>query len=45
MIKGRSEQNGSRYYFDLVTGAMAKGTTVIDGQTYTFSWAIGRLED
>ena len=45
MIKGWSEQNGSRYYFDLVTGAMAKGTTVIDGQTYTFSWATGTLQE
>ncbi len=44
MIKGWSEQNGSRYYFDLVTGAMAKGTTVIDGQTYTFSWETGALQ-
>ena len=45
MIKGWSEQNGSRYYFDLVTGAMAKGTTVIDGQPYTFSWATGTLQE
>ncbi len=45
MIKGWSEQNGSRYYFDLITGAMAKGTTVIDGQTYTFSWATGALQE
>jgi glucan-binding YG repeat protein len=44
MIKGWSEQNGNRYYFDLETGAMAKGTTTIDGTVYTFSWVTGALQ-
>ena len=44
MIKGWSEQNGNRYYFDLETGAMAKGTTTIDGTVYTFSWVTGVLQ-
>ena len=44
MIKGWSEQNGNRYYFDTATGAMAKGTVEIDGVQYTFSWETGVLQ-
>ena len=29
------------YYFDPITGAMAKGTTTIDGMTYYFDPATG----
>ena len=34
MVKGWNEQNGNRYYFDPVTGAMEKGTVEIDGAAY-----------
>ena len=36
--------DGDIYYFDPVTGAMAKGTVDIDGQTYTFNMDTGVLD-
>ena len=39
MIKGWSQQNGNTYYFDLETGAMAKGSAVIDGAEHYFNTA------
>ena len=44
MIKSWSTQNGNVYYFDEQTGAMAKGTVEINGQTFTFDWATGILQ-
>ncbi len=44
MIKGWDEQNGNTYYFDLTTGAMVKGSIVIDGITYKFNEFTGILE-
>lgn len=45
MVKGWSYNENGTYYFDLITGAMAKGTTVIDGVEYTFSWQTGILAE
>lgn len=45
MIKGWSEQNGNRYYFDTVTGAMAKGDVKIDGIWYCFDKETGIFQD
>ncbi|MBO5459403.1 MAG: hypothetical protein J5981_04035, partial [Lachnospira sp.] len=39
MVKGWSADRN--YYFDMTTGAMAKGTTTIDGVEYTFDWITG----
>lgn len=44
MIKGWNEKDGYRYYFDPVTGTMAKGTVTIDGAVYTFDSATGILQ-
>ncbi|MBO5458815.1 MAG: hypothetical protein J5981_01035, partial [Lachnospira sp.] len=41
MVKGWSADGN--YYFDMITGAMAKGTTTIDGKVYTFDWITGIL--
>lgn len=38
------EGDGDIYYFDPVTGAMAKGTVVIDGETYVFDETTGVLD-
>lgn len=40
----KPEQNGNRYYYDLITGAMAKGEVVIEGQTYNFDPITGVLQ-
>ena len=44
MIKEWNTQNGNTYYFDPVTGAMAKGEVIIDGTVYYFSWETGILQ-
>lgn len=44
MIKGWSEKDGNRYYFDPTYGTMAKGKAVIDGQTYYFDVNTGVLQ-
>ncbi len=41
MIKGWHYTDNGDYYFDPVYGTMAKGTVVIDGETYTFDKATG----
>ena len=48
MVKGwdySQRFDGKVYYFDPITGAMAKGTTVIDGVTYEFDRETGVLLD
>lgn len=48
MVKGwdySQRFDGKVYYFDLTTGAMAKGTAVIDGVTYEFDRETGVLLD
>ena len=48
MVKGwdySQRFDGKVYYFDLTTGAMAKGTAVIDGVTYEFDRQTGVLID
>ena len=45
MIKGWDSNQNGKYYFDPETGAMAKGTTVIDGVEYTFDKTTGKLEN
>ena len=44
MVKGWSEKDGNRYYFDPVYGTMAKGDTDIDGIHYYFNKDTGILE-
>jgi len=41
MIKGWSEKDGNKYYFDPVYGTMAKGQVDIDGRTYIFDEKTG----
>ena len=41
MIKGWQTTDAGVYYFDLTTGAMAKGNTTIDGVPCAFSWSTG----
>jgi len=45
MIKGWSQNENGRYYFDLIYGTMAKGTVEIDGETYTFDENTGILQE
>ena len=44
MIKGWSEKDGNKYYFDPVYGTMAKGTVNIDGKRYTFDETTGAFQ-
>ena len=44
MIKGWNEKDGSRYYFDMQTGAMAKGDAMIDGIWYHFDKSTGIMK-
>ena len=47
MVKGwiwGGSNNAQRWYFDLITGAMAKGQTYIDGNWYYFNEVTGVLE-
>ncbi len=44
MIKGWYVNENGTYYFDLFYGTMAKGTVIIDGQTYTFDSKTGILQ-
>lgn len=44
MIKGWNVTENGTYYFDPVTGAMAKGEVQIDGQTYKFNENTGICE-
>ena len=41
--KEKPEQNGNTYYYDQMTGLMAKGETVVDGKTYYFDPISGVL--
>lgn len=43
MVKGWQTTNAGTYYFDLTTGAMAKGITTIDGVPRTFNQENGIL--
>lgn len=43
MVKGWYKNGNGTYYYDLVTGAMAKGTVVIDGTEYEFDPVSGTL--
>ena len=43
MIKGWCDAEAGTYYFDLETGAMAKGTVTIGGKEYTFDENTGIL--
>jgi len=45
MVKGWTEDGEKRWYFDLETGAMAKGTVEIDGVSYRFNEGTGVLEE
>lgn len=44
MIKGWNTNANGTYYFDLITGAMAKGNVTIDGVTYHFDETSGVLQ-
>lgn len=44
MVKHWNEYNGNTYYFDEITGAMAKGRVVIDGEEYVFDETTGILQ-
>lgn len=44
MVKGWDVTENGTYYFDPVTGAMAKGEVYIDGQTYRFNENTGICE-
>lgn len=43
MVKGWNTNEDGTYYFDLITGAMAKGEAVIDGAAYCFDMRTGIL--
>ena len=43
MIKGWDTQGVDRFYFDPITGAMAKGVVMIDGIRYWFDSRTGVL--
>ena len=43
MIKGWDTQGADRFYFDPITGAMAKGVVMIDGIRYWFDSRTGAL--
>ena len=43
MIKGWDTQGVDRFYFDPITGAMAKGVVMIDGVRYWFDSRTGAL--
>ena len=45
MVKGWDETEDGKYYFEPVTGAMAKGEAVIDGTTYVFDETTGIMKD
>lgn len=42
-IKGWDTQGVDRFYFDPITGAMAKGVVMIDGIRYWFDSRTGAL--
>ena len=44
MVKGWSENENGRYYFDPIYGTMAKGIVTIDGKQYEFNRENGVLE-
>lgn len=44
MVKGWNVTEAGRFYFDTITGAMAKGQVQIDGQTYSFNENTGVCE-
>ncbi len=44
MIKGWQITDAGTYYFEEVTGSMAKGTVTINGQEYHFDNATGILQ-
>ena len=44
MIKGWQRTDAGTYYFDLITGAMAKGNAEIDGQNHYFDETTGILQ-
>ena len=41
MVKGWQTTAAGVYYFELTTGAMAKGNTTVDGVPCAFSWSTG----
>ena len=44
MIKGWHTTSAGTYFFEQITGAMAKGTVEIDGQIYTFDVITGIMQ-
>ena len=44
MIKGWYANDNGTYYYDLITGAMTKGTATIQGREYTFDLLTGVLQ-
>lgn len=45
MVKGWQHTSEGTYYFEEVTGSMAKGKVTIDGETYDFDVNTGKLLD
>ena len=44
MVKGWQTTENGTYYFDMITGKMAKGTVKIDDKEYVFDDVTGILQ-